>query len=183
MNKSPCSSHCWSSGHAAGKRPLPRDMESSLLYSQSNPPGVCNPREAASRTSTMPQRPRQASGPRGSARPLSVASMIRPDAGSAIRDGRAVRTGTRCEGRAATAVAPGICAHGAGGLTRRPCNCRRFAQFGGRELPFLCGAATSCTAAGSGAGPGSNGGGIRRLRVPLAGRVCVTVAAGWAVLP
>ena len=33
MNKSPCSSRCWPSGHTAGKRPL-RDYIASFLYSR-----------------------------------------------------------------------------------------------------------------------------------------------------
>ena len=37
MNKSPCSSRCWPSGHAAGKRPLLHGIFFSLF---SNPPGV-----------------------------------------------------------------------------------------------------------------------------------------------
>ena len=40
MNKSPCSSRCWPSGHVAGKRPL---LHGIFFPVFSNPPGVYNP--------------------------------------------------------------------------------------------------------------------------------------------
>ena len=41
MNNSPCPSRCWSSGHAAGKRPLLHGIYFLLVFS--NPPGVYKP--------------------------------------------------------------------------------------------------------------------------------------------